>query len=72
MNNYGEVFEDGSVRFVRLLPGPTERVWSWIVEGEKRGQWLCGGGDIRKAGETIKFEFHHEDLTPHDEAIPEK
>ena len=72
MNEYGEILEDGALYFVRELPGGIERAWSWIAEGEKRAQWLCGGGDARRAGETIKLEFHHKDLTPHDETIPEK
>lgn len=71
MSNHGEILEDGSMRFVRLLPGPIERVWSWIAEGEKRARWLCGGGDIVAVGQTIKFDFLHENLTPHDEALPE-
>lgn len=72
MDNYGEVLEDGTLKFVRMLPGPVERVWSWLVEGEKRAQWLSGGGDAEYAGQTIKFEFFHQDLTPHDETPPEK
>ena len=72
MNKYGEVREDGTLKFVRMLPGPIERAWSWLAVGEKRAQWLCGGGDARRAGETIRFEFHHENLTPHDETIPDK
>ncbi|WDI32442.1 SRPBCC family protein [Hyphococcus flavus] len=72
MNKYGEVLEDGSLYFVRELPGDIERAWAWIAEGEKRAQWLCGGGDVQRAGETIKFEFQHKNLTPHEETIPEK
>ena len=70
MNKYGEILEDGSMRFVRVLPGPIERVWSWLTIGDKRAQWLCGGGDIAAPGQTIKFDFRHDDLTPHDETIP--
>ena len=36
MSEYGVVLESGAVRFERLLPGPIERVWSYLVEGEKR------------------------------------
>ena len=71
MSSYGEILEDGSLRFVRLLPGPIERVWSWLADGEKRARWLAGGGNARAAGETIRFEFRHADLTVHDETIPE-
>ena len=72
MNKYGEILEDGSMKFVRLLPGGIERAWSWVVDADKRAQWLCGGDDITAAGRTIKFDFRHEHLTPHDETVPEK
>ena len=72
MNKYGEVLEDGSLYFVRELPGSLQQAWAWIAEGEKRARWLCGGGNASRAGETIKFAFHHKVLTPHDETIPDK
>lgn len=72
MNKYGEILEDGSMQFVRMLPGPIERAWSWLAEGDKRAQWLCDGGDIDAAGKSIAFDFRHDDLTPHEEQPPDK
>ena len=43
MNEYGVVLESGAVRFERLLPGPVERVWSYLTQSEKRGTWLASG-----------------------------
>lgn len=72
MNKYGEILEDGSMKFVRMLPAPIENVWAWLTIGEKRESWLGGGGDISQAGQTVRFEFQHQNLTPHNEAYPEK
>ena len=72
MNNYGEILESGGLRFERLLPGPIERVWSWIADGDKREHWLSGGGTATHAGQKIDFTFQHQNLTPHDETYPEK
>lgn len=72
MNKYGEVLEDGSMKFMREFSAPIDNVWSWLADGDKRGRWLGGGGDIIHAGQTVKFEFQHQNLTPHDEAYPEK
>lgn len=72
MSDHGEILEDGSMQFTRILPGPIERAWRWIADADKRAQWLCGGGDIKAAGETIKFDFFHETLTSHDESLPEQ
>ena len=71
MSNYGEILENGDLKFERLLPGPIERVWSWIADSDKRAEWLCGGGDTDRPG-TISFEFNHNNLTPHDDPFPEK
>ena len=69
MDDYGVVLESGAVRFERLLPGPVERVWSYLTESEKRGQWLASGAfDLRVGGRT-EMLFKHSDLT--DETPPE-
>ena len=69
MSEYGVVLESGAVRFERLLPGPVERVWSYLTESEKRGQWLASGVfDLRVGGHT-EMLFKHSEIT--DEAPPE-
>ena len=43
MSKYGERIDETTVRFERLLPGPIERVWQYLTDGDKRAKWLCGG-----------------------------
>ena len=33
---YGELVEPTTLRIQRLLPGPVERIWAYLVDGEKR------------------------------------
>ena len=66
---YGEVLESGAVRFERLLPGPIERVWSYLVESEKRATWFCGGETEARVGGKIDLFFKHSQIT--DERPPE-
>ena len=40
MSRYGERIDDTTVRFERLLPGPIERVWEYLTDGDKRATWL--------------------------------
>ena len=47
MENYGEMLDDTTIRFERMLPGPIERVWEYITESDKRAKWLCAG-DTRR------------------------
>lgn len=54
----------GEVRLLRLLPGPIERVWDFILDPEKRARWFCGGAWDRKAGGKVVFAMHHKNLAP--------
>ena len=48
---YGVITEPATVRLQRLLPGPIEKVWSYITDSELRGKWLATGPmDLRVGG----------------------
>ena len=73
MSDYGELIATDSVRFERILPGPIERVWSFLVEPEKRARWLCGGDTERAIGGRVEMHFHNATLSEEpDIAPPEK
>jgi len=58
-----------TVRFERLLPGPVERVWAYLVESKKRATWLAAGEFDLRVGGRIELHFENEKL-PND-AVPE-
>ena len=66
-SSLGEITGPASVRFVRRLPGPIERVWSYLADSELRGQWLAPGA---LAGGRMELAFRHADLSPHHEPAP--
>ncbi len=73
MSEYGEVTDQSTVRFERVLPGPIDRVWSYLVEGEKRAKWLCGGDTEHKVGGRIHMHFANKKLSDQpDDPPPEK
>lgn len=65
----GEFTAPGEVRFVRLLPGPIERVWAYLTDGEKRAKWLAGGPMELRVGGRAELKFRHADIAP-DEKPP--
>src|SRR5210317_1769854 len=69
MNEYGELLDESTVKFERLLPGPIERVWSFLTESEKRAQWLCGGDVENAVDGHVDMHFHNMSLSS-DEDIP--
>ncbi len=62
--------EKGVLRLERILPGPAERVWSYLVEADKRARWFSGGTNMSAAGQTAILHFQHSNFT--DEPTPDR
>jgi len=60
----GDFATPGEVRLVRLLPGPIERVWEFLIDPKKRARWFCGGVLEQKAGGKVEFAMCHKNLAP--------
>jgi uncharacterized protein YndB with AHSA1/START domain len=73
MSEYGELIDDSTVRFERMLPGPIERAWAYIVDSDKRRKWLCAGDIGAGEGAHVDMHFHNETLSnAEDIEVPEK
>jgi uncharacterized protein YndB with AHSA1/START domain len=63
LHAYGQLVEPNTLRFERLLPGPIERVWAYLTESDKRGQWLASGEMDPRVGGSVVFHFDHNSLS---------
>ena len=63
MNDRATLIKPSTVRFERLLPGPVERVWAYLVESKKRATWLAAGEFDLRVGGKIELHFDNECLT---------
>ena len=70
--NYGRLVAPAEVRFERLLPGPVETVWEFLVDSKKRGQWLASGPMELIPGGAVELRFRHRDLSPDKAPPPER
>jgi uncharacterized protein YndB with AHSA1/START domain len=61
----------GELRIERWLPGPAERLWSWLTESEKRGLWLAPGSMEPRVGGRVELHFRHADLSHEKEYPPQ-
>ena len=68
--DFGVNFGPDVVRFERLLPGPIERVWQYLVDSDKRGLWLASGALEPRVGGTIELRFENARLSS--EPVPER
>jgi uncharacterized protein YndB with AHSA1/START domain len=69
---YGVVLEPGTVRFERFVPGPVERVWAYLIEPDKRSQWLAFGEMEPWVGGAFELRFEHAKLSKHQAPPPER
>lgn len=72
MSDYGIRLDEHTVQFVRILPGPIERIWEYLWDGKKRGEWFASGAMPTKPGESFDLYFKHSTLSPHQAPPPEK
>ena len=72
MSDYGVVTAVRTVRFERVLPGPIERVWSYLIESEKRRKWLASGEMELRVGGRIELKFNHTQLAAKVEPTPQR
>ncbi|MEM6525091.1 MAG: SRPBCC family protein [Bacteroidota bacterium] len=72
MNNYGELINPTTLKFVRLLPGPIERVWEYLTDDHKRALWFAGGSTDLTPGGDMKLVFSNSQLSSPPDPTPEK
>lgn len=71
MSAYGHLTAKDIIRFERLLPGPIERVWAYLVEPEKRRLWLADGPMTLIPGGEVALHFRNAELSRDDDRAPE-
>ena len=61
--DYGVVSAPQTVRIQRLLPGPIERIWSYLTESELRRHWLAAGDMQLQEGAPFELVWRNDELT---------
>jgi uncharacterized protein YndB with AHSA1/START domain len=54
----------GEIRIMRTLPGPAERIWTYLTDPEKRSRWFAGGPMELRAGGKMELFFQHKNISP--------
>lgn len=63
LEEYGVLAEPATLTMKRLLPGPIERVWSYITDSQLRAKWLAAGVMELRVGAAFELVWHNDDLT---------
>lgn len=62
-DNYGLLTRPATLTIERLLPGPIDRIWSYLTDGELRRQWLAAGAMEEKVGAPVDLVWRNDELT---------
>lgn len=60
---YGVLSEPTTLTIQRHLPGPIERVWAYLTDGELRRQWLAAGTMEMTVGSPFTLTWRNDELT---------
>lgn len=60
---YGVLGDTDTLTLRRLLPGPIERVWSYLTDSELRRQWLASGEMPMQVGAPFALTWRNDELT---------
>lgn len=69
---YGQLIEPTTLRIQRLLPGPIEKVWSFLTESDLRRRWLASGHMEMKVGAPFTLTWQNDRLTDPPGKRPER
>lgn len=68
---FGVLTSPSTLVLERTLPGPVERVWSYLVDSDLRQQWLASGTLDPKPAASFELVWRNDELSKSDDKRPE-
>lgn len=63
LDSFAVLSEPATLTIQRLLPGPIERVWAFLTQGELRRQWFAAGDMTLEVGAPVELVWRNDELT---------
>jgi uncharacterized protein YndB with AHSA1/START domain len=63
LDGFGAVTEPATLEFQRVMPGPIDRVWAYVTDGDLRRRWLAGGEMTLELGAPFELVWRNDELT---------
>ena len=70
-DDYGVLDSSATLTAKRLLPGPIERVWSYLTQSDLRRQWLAAGDMDGGVGSRFELIWRNDQLSERPGTRPE-
>lgn len=71
LDAYGVLTEPDTLKIERLLPGPAERIWSYLTDSDMRRKWLAAGAMDLQIGAPFELVWRNDELTDPPGAKPD-
>jgi uncharacterized protein YndB with AHSA1/START domain len=63
LDAHGVLTEPATLTIQRLLPGPVERIWAYLTQGDLRRQWLAAGEMEMTLGAPVELVWRNDELS---------
>ena len=60
---YAAVTEPATLKLERILPGPVERVWSYLTQSDLRREWMASGDMDLHVGAPFELVWHNDTIS---------
>lgn len=62
-SQFGVLTPPSTLTLKRMLPGPIDRVWSYLIDSELRKQWLAAGHLVPQANASFELVWRNDELS---------
>lgn len=69
--SFGVLASPSTLVLKRTLPGPVERVWSYLIDSDLRQQWLAAGPLNPQPGASFELVWRNDELSEPGDERPE-
>ncbi|WP_193369558.1 SRPBCC family protein [Pelagibius marinus] len=70
-DDFGTLTDRSTLVIQRWLPGPVERIWSYLTESDKRRKWLASGEMTLSPGAPLELVWRNDDLSRPNDPRPD-
>jgi len=70
-DDYGSISEGSTLTIQRWLPGPVERIWTYLTDSDHRSKWLAAGDMQLAPGAALELVWRNDTLSEPSDARPE-
>ncbi|MGQ3073152.1 MAG: SRPBCC family protein [Ferrovibrionaceae bacterium] len=68
---HGKLIEAATLKIQRVLPGPIDRIWRYLTDGNLRRQWLAAGEMELRIGSALELVWRNDELSDQPTTRPE-